>query len=372
MLKKIDFLKNSLCDSEFHNKLISNRRYPIPLKKETIEKNIPSSSDEISQICSNNIQSVLSRMKNKNKTKNDYDKFSIYSYQYMKQKASLFVNKNNNQINTIKKISEINRKVSPINKNDQNSKNIIFPTNIIRVNNKNNNFRRQRNLSVCSDNRKNNENNKTIKEIKIKSNKKLSQVFNFNNRYNNNTNNQKKMMTISNLSIIEHNNDNQKKQNKKYLDTPRIGIYSRKNLKPYKSQSMEKKLSNTIASIEIDFGHSIYGNSFTDQKCYNSYKVSKIIMIQRYFRKYLNIKKGKILEGISHLKKYILNNIRQSLKIIFYRYKSKFCKKSGKVWKVKKDQYEMLKILKEKNILGMINLKKYIIKLLNSNKLELF
>ena len=47
-------------------------------------------------------------------------------------------------------------------------------------------------------------------------------------------------------------------------------------------------------------------------------------------------------------------------------------KKNKKKYLVKKEQYEMLKILKTKNIFHMIDLKKYIVGLLNKNKIELF
>ena len=383
MLKKFGYLKNSLADLEFNNKLLSSRKFPLPQKKNKIiqnKVNKPFSRDELSQICSKNIQSVFSRMKSKNQAKNKNKIYSLNSYQYLKQKqkASLFVNKknnnnNNNQAKTIKKISEKSLKVSPI---DKNNKNIIFPPNIIGHNNNNN--KKKRNLSVTWGNTKVYDgNSKKIKEIRIKSNKKLSQVFTFNKNNNTNKsnikNNEGKFSTISNVNNIDHNKDYDcTHKNKKLLETQNVGVYSKKMLKSYKSLSMEKKSCKTIQSIEIDFGHSIYDNCFTDKKCFNSYEDAKIILIQRYFRKYMNNKKRKVLEGISHLKKYMLYNLVESAKIIFLVYKTKLFERSGNIWRVKKEQYDMLKILKEKNILGMIHLKKYIIKLLKSNKLELF
>ena len=100
-------------------------------------------------------------------------------------------------------------------------------------------------------------------------------------------------------------------------------------------------------------------------------------MIQRYFRKFLVIKnkkmlQEKVLKGINHLQRYILFKISDSAKLFFLLYKYKLSIKNNKQWLVKKEQYELLKVLKEKNISGMINFKKYILKLLNSNKLELF
>ena len=341
--------------------------------------NKPFSRDELTQICSKNIQSVFSLTKNKNQAKNKNNIYSLNRYQYLKQKqkASIFVNKNNNnnnnQAKTIKKISEKGLKVSPI---DKNNKNIVFPPNIIDHNNNNN--KRKRNLSVTwGDTKVYDGNSKKIKEIKIKSNKKLSQVFTFNKNNNTNKsnikNNEGKFTTISNVNNIDHNNDyDGTHKNKKLLEAQNVGIYSRKMLKSFKSLSMEKKPCNTIQSIEINFGHSIYDNCFTDKKCFNSYEDAKIILIQRYFRNYMNNKKRKILEGFSHLKKYMLYNLVESAKIIFFVYKMKLLERSRNIWRVKKDQYDMLKILKEKNILGMIHLKKYIIKLLKSNKLELF
>ena len=382
MLKKFSFLKNSLIDFEFNGKLLSSRKFPLPQKKSKIIKNMvnkPFSRDELTQICSKNIQSVFSRTKNKNQAKNKYNIYSLNCYQYLKQKqkASIFVNKNNNnnnnQAKTIKKISEKGLKVSPI---DKNNKNIVFPPNIIDHNNNNN--KRKRNLSVTwGDTKVYDGNSKKIKEIKIKSNKKLSQVFTFNKNNNTNKsnikNNEGKFTTISNVNNIDHNKDyDGTHKNKKLLEAQNVGIYSRKMLKSFKSLSMEKKPCNTIQSIEINFGHSIYDNCFTDKKCFNSYEDAKIILIQRYFRNYMNNKKRKILEGFSHLKKYMLYNLVESAKIIFFVYKMKLLERSRNIWRVKKDQYDMLKILKEKNILGMIHLKKYIIKLLKSNKLELF
>ena len=386
MLKKLGYLKNPLVDLEFYDKLLANRKFPLPQKKSKIIQNMvnkPFSKDELSQICSKNIQSVFSGMKSKNQVKNKNNIYPLNSYKYLKQKqkASLFVNKNsNNNINqakTIKKISEKGLKVSPI---DKNNKNIIYPPNIIGHNNNNN--KRKKNLSVTwGDTKEYQGNSKKIKEIRIKANKKLSQVFTFNknnktNKSNIKNNGEEKIITISNLSNIEHNNDYDcNHKNKKLLEAPNVGIYSRKMLKSFKSLkslSMEKRSCNTIQSIEINFGHSIYDNPFTDKKCFNYFEDSKIILIQRYFRKYMNNKKRKILEGISHLKKYMLNNLVESAKIIFLLYKTKLFERSDNVWRVKKEQYDMLKILKEKNILGMTSLKKYILKLIKSNKLELF
>ena len=186
-------------------------------------------------------------------------------------------------------------------------------------------------------------------------------------------------MTISNLSNIERNSDINRY--KKCLDTSTIGtgIYAKKKLKTtFKNLNMEKNYGyeNTIKSIEIDFGPKKYRNSYIDKEYLNPFKVFRIIMIQRYFRKFLeikfkNINQAKKLNGIKHLKKYILCILYGSVKMFFSIYKLNNNKKK-KVILVKREQYELLKILKEKNINNMINLKKYIVKILNNNRLELF
>ena len=362
MLKKL-CLKNPLTDIEYNDNLLSKRKFQIPTAKK-ITQNTNSEKDDISQICDRNIKSIFARIKNKNKN----NKYSFNSYQYMKQKATIFVNKNNNiNTNVAKKVSNLTQKNSTIKKD---IKNMNLTSSICP---KNKDKKRKRNISVC-DNLKQYENNKTIKEIRIKSNKKLSQIFPLNNK---SINNDEKIMTISNLNNEDRNNN----KHKKFWETSRIGIYSKKKLNAFKSFSsisMEKQKANTIKSIEIDFGPKIYRNSYTDKKCVNPYKVAKIIMIQRYFRKFLEIKnkkliKDKILKGIQHLKKYMLYNLSTSIRkfFLFYLLK-KNQRKNKKVWLVKKEQYELLKILREKNISGMKNLKKYIVRLLNSGKLELF
>lgn len=373
MLNQLCLKNNPISDLEYYEQLKTNRKIRLPSSKKIIQ-NISSSSDEISRICSKNVQLIFSKKKNKCK----YNNYTINSYQYLMQKASIFVNKkqnnnnnSNNKTNTIRKIREMKEKITPIKK--QNKK-LTFSSSICPNNNKNRKSEIKRNLSICPNNNKNIENNKSIKEIRIKSSKKLSQIFPSNNRYNA-INNEEKIMTISNINRIEKTNDFNNR-NKKFLGTPKLGIYSRKTLKPCKSLSIEKKLNSTIKSIEIDFGHKIYGNSFSDQKCLNSFKVAKIIVIQRYFRKYLELKnknriKRKIFEGIQHLKNYMLYNMSISSSNIFFLYRYKLSKIKSKKWMVKKEQYDLLKRLKEKNIFGMISLKKYIVKVLNNNKLEL-
>ena len=290
----------------------------------------------------------------------------------MKQKAFNFINKKKsyNNYKKIKKISELSQKSTPL-KKDTNSINLsssICQNNIYNKNNK----EKKRNASVCN----NFTNNKTIKEIKIKSNKKLSQILSLNNK---SINNGEKINTISNLSNIERNSDiNRYKQ---FLDSSKIGIgiyFKKKMNTTFKNLSMEKNYGyeNTIKSIEIDFGKKKNGNNYTDKERLNPFKVDKIIMIQRYFRKFLEIKhknrnQDKKLNGIKHLIKYIFYKLSGSVKIFFSVYKLNTNKTKKKIF-VKKEEYELLKTLKEKNIDGMINLKKYIVKILNNNRLELF
>lgn len=314
MSKQLGLMNNPISNLEYYEQLKTSRKNPLPSSKKKIQ-NISSQKNEKIHICTKNDKSIFSQKKNKPK----YNNFTLNSYQFLMQKASIYVNKrqksninnNNDSINktlTIKKIPEMNEKITPIKK--QNKK-LIFSSSICpNNNNKNRKNNIKRNFSVCCDNTRNNnnENNKKIKEIRIKSSKKLSQIFPYNNRYNN-PNNDEKIMTMSNISKIEKNIDFNR--SKRFLEIPKLRIYSRKTLKSFKSLSTEKQLNTTIKSIEIDFGHKINRNTFTDQKCLNSFKVAKIIMIQRYFRKYLEFKykevfKMKIFEGIQHLKKYML------------------------------------------------------------------
>ena len=182
-------------------------------------------------------------------------------------------------------------------------------------------------------------------------------------------------MTLSSFSDKDNNNNSIFKNYTKFSDNSQMGIYSRKKMNSYRSLSMDKKHVNTIESIEIDFSPKIYRNSSIEKKrINNSLNVKKIIMIQRYFRNYMERKYwkhkmilDKISLGIQLLKNYIMNNMSGYMKNLFI-----LSIKNKTKYYVNKSQYEMLTILREKNILGMMNFKKYIIRLLNNNKLEMF
>lgn len=381
MLGKIGSLRNTIADPGYYNIINTSKKYPIQYNKKDFQKT-SSSKEDINQICSRNVESIFTKVKNRNKHKD----YSFNSYQFMKEKALKYVNNNkNNNTHKAKKMSEFNHSISPVKKTD---KKFIFNSSLCSNNNNpiNNNSHKGdfRNLSVCENKNKNNyenNNNKTIREIRIKSKKKLSQILSYKNK-NNST--EEKNMTFSNLSRIEkinNNNGNDFNNNtiKKYkkLDTPRIGVYSRKKVNIFKSLSMEKRVMNTIKSIEIDFRPKIYGNSYIDEKYLNSFEIAKVIMIQRFFRRYLEIRnkkinKNKIIIGIQLFKRYVIKNLSCSIKMFFLLYNYKLTKKKKIKHFVNKEQYELLKILKEKNIIGMINFKKYIINLLNNNTLEMF
>ena len=378
MLGKIGSLRNSIADLSYYNLINTNKKYPIQYNKKDFKKT-SSSKEDINQICSRNVKSIFTKVKNKNKHKD----YSFNSYQFMKEKALKYVNNNkNNNTHKSKKMSEFNHSISPVKKTD---KKFIFTSSLCHNNNplNNNNHKGDfRNLSVC-ENKNNFENNmnKTIKEIRIKAKKKISQILSYQNK-NNST--EEKSMTFSNLSRIEkinNNNGNDFNNNtiKKYkkLNTPRIGVYSRKKVNIFKSLSMEKRSMNTIKSIEIDFRPKINGNNYTDEKYLNSFKIAKVITIQRFFRSYLEIRnkkinKNKIIIIIQLFKRYVIKNLSCSIKMFFLLYNYKLNKKKKIKHFVNKEQYELLKILKEKNIIGMMNFKKYIINLLNNNKLEIF
>ena len=163
MLKKLGFLKNPLVDLEYYEKLrTTNRKFPIPIKHK-LTQNIQTSKDEMSQNSNNNnSQTKFSNMNNKNR----YNKYSFNNYQYMKQKALIFINKtnnkndinnniNNNANTTIKKLTELNQKISPIKKKD---KHVFFSPSLCPNGNnniKNRNKERKRNLSVYCEKRRN-------------------------------------------------------------------------------------------------------------------------------------------------------------------------------------------------------------------------
>ena len=379
MLGKIGSLRNSIADLSYYNLINTNKKYPIQYNKKDFKKT-SSSKEDINQICSRNVKSIFTKVKNKNKHKD----YSFNSYQFMKEKALKYVNNNkNNNTHKSKKMSEFNHSISPVKKTD---KKFIFTSSLFNnnnpLNNNNNHKGDFRNLSICEKkNNYENNKNKTIKEIRIKSKKKISQILSYQNK-NNST--EEKSMTFSNHSRIEkinNNNGNDFNNNiiKKYkkLNTPRIGVYSRKKVNIFKSLSMEKRSMNTIKSIEIDFRPKINGNNYTDEKYLNSFKIAKVITIQRFFRSYLEIRnkkinKNKIIIGIQLFKRYVIKNLSCSIKMFFLLYNYKLNKKKKIKHFVNKEQYELLKILKEKNIIGMMNFKKYIINLLNNNKLEMF
>ena len=352
MLKKVGFLKNQITELQHYDKSFTNKKPSILSSKKKSQKIPSSKDDDISKICKKNVKFIFSRVKNKNKKiKNTFN-----SYQYMKQKESKYINKNHNGNVVTKKLSEINKSISPL---KECNKNIIFNSSICNNNDKARTKERKRNLSVC-------ENNKTIKEIRIKANKKLSQIFS-NSKINNNEDN---MITISNINYIQNNKDYHR--NKKMFETSRITIYSKKRVNSLHTLSIEKK-EKTIQSIEIDFGNTKYGNSFTEKKCLNSFNLKKIIMIQSYFRAFRENKyKKRIINAIGHLKKFIIYHLSSSFNKLLIRSKYKVCDKNKRTRFVKKEQYELLKLLKEKDIISMESLKKYIVRILNRNKLELF
>ena len=360
MIKKLDLERSKFYDLDNKNKLTSKK--PSLLSPKQNGNNLQFSKDNLSQICDKNIQSKFTRVKGKNKNK----KSSFNSYQYIIQKASKYVNNNINKTNKLKNEIELIHKISPLKKE---SKNIIFSSPIYPDNNPiNRNEKRVkiRNLSM-DENRNTIDNSKRIKEIRIKSSKKLSQECSSVNK-NNNVDDMNKMFKIHILNSLEKIHQDSLRNSMK-IET--LGVYSKKRLKTFKSVSVEKKLNNTIKSIEIDFSPKISGNSFTDAKSQYSFKIAKIIKIQRFFRKYANINhKMKVMKGALSLKKYIFKNLNDSMKKIFLL--KELNKKNKKKYFVKKEQFEMLKMLKRKNIFQMIDLKKYIAGILNKNKIELF
>ena len=363
MISKLGLERSKFYDLDYNNKSISKKKSHLYPKQ--ISNNLQNSKDNLSQICDKNIKLKLNRVKNKNRNKNS----SFISYQSIIQKASKFVNNNINKTNKLKNEIELIHNISSLKK--KGNKNNIFSSPVYPDNNPiNRNEKRVRICNLSVDGSKNTvDNSKRIKEIRIKSSKKLSQSSSYVNK-NNNGNDIQKMLTIHKLNSLEKISQDSLRNSMK-IGTPRLGVYSKKRLKIFKSVSVDKKLNDTIKSIEIDFSPKISGNSFTDVKSQYSFKITKIIKIQRFFRKYISIKhKIKILKGSLSLKKYISKNLSNIMKKVFLS--KDFNKKNKKKYLVKKEQFELLKILKTKNIFHMIDLKKYIVGLLNKNKIELF
>lgn len=379
MLQKIGKLKNVKEDFDCNNRLNSKKKFnPIQFSKYTF-KNSSDSNEKINYISKPSMKKPNNA---KMKSNNDY---SINSYKFIKNKALKYINskKNNNTINKIIKLNETS--ISPVKKSN---KKVTFTSSLCPNNPINNIKQKSRNLSQCqiitNNNYNNNDNNKGIKEIRIKSSKKFSQVLTTSKKKNNNNYDaEETIMTLSSFSDKDNNNNSIFKNYTKFSDNSQMGIYSRKKMNSYRSLSMDKKHVNTIESIEIDFTPKIYRNSSIEKRrINNSFNTSKIIIIQRYFRNYMERKYwkhkmilDKISLGIQLLKKLIMNNLSCYMKNFFILYKLKFSTLSTKnktKYYVNKSQYEMLTILREKNILGMMNFKKYIIRLLNNNKLEMF
>ena len=365
MINKLGLEMSKYYDLDYNNKTISKKYSHLSPKQ--ISNNLQYSKDNLSQICDNNIKSKFTRVKNKNKNKNS----SFNSYQIIIKKASKFVNSNLNKTNKLKNEIDLIHNIyniSPLKKEDKSN---IFSFPVYPDNNPiNRNEKRVKisNLSV-EKNRDTIDSSKRIKEIKIKSSKKLSQASSYVNK-NNNVNDAQKTLIIHKMNSLEKINHDSLRNSMK-IETPKLGVYSKKRLKIFKSVSVDKKLNDTIKSIEIDFSPKISGSSFTDTKSQYSFNKTKIIKIQRFFRKYINIKhKIRILKGSLSLKKYIFKNLSNTIKKVFLS--KDLNKKNKKKYLVKKEQYEMLKILKTKNIFHMIDLKKYIVGLLNKNKIELF
>jgi hypothetical protein len=372
MLANIGIYNNSNSDLDSDNKLntIQFTKYNI--------RNTLIPNEKTNTIFIQNGKKPISLKENNKDKNNDY---SLNTYQLIKTKALKYVNtKNNNK--TIKKIIKLNKKnknISPVKRKDET---FVFNTSQYSNNPINNIKIKSRNLSqskiISNNNYENNYNNyKGIKEIRIKSKKKLSQISHalLANKINNsiNSSGEETIITLSNMSGMENNNNIIFNNYTKFLQKPKIGIYSRKRMKSYKSLSMDKKSVNRIETIEIDFGPKKYGNSRTEKKNNNNFfNITKIIMIQRYFRNYLEMKykiiQDKISLGIRVLIKYIKNYVSYSMKMIFVLYKKKLPKKKKTKYYVNKNQYEMLKILREKNIRGMMQLKIYLAKLFRNKK----
>ena len=369
MINKLLLDRSKFYDIDYTNKSILKKNNHLSPKQNDNNNNLQYSKDNLSKICDKNIQSKFTRVKSKNKNKNKNSSFT--SYQYIIQKASKFVNNNINKTNKLKNEIELIHKITPLKKE---SKNIIFPSPIYPDNNPINRNEKRIKINLSVDyNRNTMDNSKKIKEIKIKSSKKLSQLCssaNKNSNFDIDVDAENKMFRIHKLNSLEKIHQDSLRNSKK-IGTPRLGVYSKKRLKVSKSLSVDKKLNDTIKSIEIDFSPKIPGNSFTDIKSQYSFKISRIIKIQRFFRKYADIKhKMRILKGALSLKKYIFKNLAYTMKKIFLL--KELNKKNKKKYFVKKEQLEMLKILKRKNIFHMIDLKKYIVGLLNKNKIEMF
>jgi hypothetical protein len=277
MIKKLDLERSKFYDLDNKNKLTSKKSSLLSPRQNG--NNLQFSKDNLSQICDKNIHSKFTRVKSKNKNKNS----SFNSYQYIIQKASKYVNNNINKTNKLKNEIELIHRISPLKKE---SKNIIFSSPIYPDNNPiNRNEKRVkiRNLSM-DENRNTIDNSKRIKEIRIKSCKKFSQECSSVNK-NNNVDAENKMLKIHKLNSLENMHQNSLRNSMK-IETPKLGVYLKKRLKIFKSVSVDKKLNDTIKSIEIDFSPKIYGNSYTDVKNQYSFKITKIIKIQRFFRKY--------------------------------------------------------------------------------------
>jgi len=198
MINKLGLERSKYYDLDFNNKTISKKYSHLSPKQ--ISNNLQYSKDNLSQICDKNIKSKLSRVKNKNKNKNS----SFNSYQIIIKKASKFVNSNLNKTNKLKNEIELIHNIyniSPLKKEDKSN---IFSFPVYPDNNPiNRNEKRVKisNLSV-EKNRDTIDNSKRIKEIKIKSSKKLSQASSFVNK-NNNVNDAQKALTIHKLNSLE-------------------------------------------------------------------------------------------------------------------------------------------------------------------------
>ena len=391
MLKLLGLINNYSYKKDYYKKLNSTRNKCSSSNKK--KSNIPSSKRELTKACNES----TGKKKDKKKTSKNSEKKSVNSYQYIQQKASNYINSNANKFNDPKKnvniIVEDKNKINKIN----------FSSSICHNKNKKNKRARNR-IDDQNDKIKNLTADKKIREIKIKSNFNMSYMSyinlfvnknNGNNEIQNLTtysnNNNERMSTVSNINknkgnIFTENNNVSQEKNKTLLNSMCSGVYHKKKLKIFNSLSRDKrpKIRNTIESIEICFSPKIYINKFqlnNSQHDINQYQIGKIIKIQKYFRKFLVEKyrrnlNEKIMEGILYLNLFIRKKLFFSFKYFFLIYRNKCEAKNkkniGNTFYVEKSQFDMLNILKEKNIYSMIDLKKYIVDLIKNNKFEMF
>lgn len=187
-----------------------------------------------------------------------------------------------------------------------------------------------------------------IKIIKLKNGKKLRTIFR-NIKYNINKNSLRSVLDSSYIEKIKNSNNIFNDLKTKSITPKRYmkKVYKRKKCGFYKSMSVKKEKENLFKLINISFNSTL--NIENNELCINN----GFVLLEKFLEKQKKILLSELFEKFKFkIKEKKLN-------------KEQCCE--NKRFYVKKEQYDLLKVLKNRKIKNMDDLKKYIIIMYGQN-----